>query len=96
MADRRAAESPGFARRGFRAGAADAAPLAASAGLGGLVDYAAARGAPAVEAYPIDPKRKMGSGEVFTGLLPAFLDCGFAEVARRSPIRSIARRDLKR
>ena len=30
--------------------------------------------------------------EVFTGLLPAFLDQGFREVARRSPIRPIVRR----
>jgi hypothetical protein len=29
---------------------------------------------------------------VFTGLLPAFRDCSFAKVARRSPIRPIVRR----
>lgn len=62
----------------------------------GAVAYAAQRGAPAVEAYPFDPKRKMMSGEVFTGLLPAFRDCGFAEVARRSPIRPIVRRRIER
>ena len=57
----------------------------------GAVAYAKKRGAPAVEAYPFDPQRKMMSGEVFTGLLPAFLDQGFREVARRSPIRPIVR-----
>lgn len=57
----------------------------------GAVDYARKRGAPAVEAYPFDPKRKMMPGEVFVGLLPAFLDQGFTEVARRSPIRPIVR-----
>lgn len=61
----------------------------------GAVDYARNRGAPAVEAYPFDPKRKMMSGEIFVGLLPAFLDQGFAEVARRSPIRPIVRFELK-
>jgi GNAT superfamily N-acetyltransferase len=58
----------------------------------GAVDFARKRGAPAVEAYPFDPRRKMMSGEVFTGLLPAFRDRGFREVARRSPIRPIVRR----
>lgn len=62
----------------------------------GAVAYAAKSGATAVEAYPFDPRRKMMSGEVFTGLLPAFLDQGFREVARRSPIRPIVRRVLKR
>jgi hypothetical protein len=63
--------------------------------IDGAVAYAARSGAPAVEAYPFDPKRKMMSGEVFTGLLPAFLDRGFREVARRSPIRPIVRRVIK-
>lgn len=62
----------------------------------GAVKYAAKSGAPAVEAYPFDPKRKMSSAEIFTGVLPAFLDQGFVEVARRSPIRPIVRRELKR
>ncbi len=60
----------------------------------GAVEYAAKSGAPAVEAYPFDPRRKMMSGELFVGLLPAFLDQGFAEVARRSPIRPIVRRKI--
>ena len=61
----------------------------------GAVEYNAKRGAPAVEAYTFDPKSKMMSGEVFTGLLPAFLDRGFREVARRSPIRPIVRRVIQ-
>lgn len=63
--------------------------------IAGAAEYAAKAGAPAVEAYPFDPKRKMMSGEVFTGLLPAFLDQGFEEVARRSPIRPIVRRKIR-
>ena len=52
--------------------------------------------APAVEGYPIDPIRGLGSGEVFTGLPGPFADQGFVEVARRSPIRPIMRLDLTR
>jgi GNAT superfamily N-acetyltransferase len=62
--------------------------------IAGAVAYTKKHGAPAVEAYPFDPQRKMMSGEVFTGLLPAFLDQGFREVARRSPIRPIVRRRI--
>jgi GNAT superfamily N-acetyltransferase len=62
--------------------------------IAGAVDYAAEGGAPAVEAYPLDSKRKTNSSEIFTGLLKAFLDQGFSEVARRSPIRPIVRREL--
>jgi hypothetical protein len=63
--------------------------------IAGALEYAAKSGAPAVEAYPFDPRRKMMSGEIFVGLLPAFLDRGFTEVARRSPIRPIVRRAME-
>jgi len=62
-------------------------PLIAAA-----VAHAGAQGARIVEAYPIDPRRKMSSSELYTGRLSAFLDLGFEEVARRSPQRPIVRR----
>ena len=55
---------------------------------------ARSRGAPALEAYPIDAARPLGSGEIYTGVLRPFLDLGFREVARRSPTRPIVRLDL--
>jgi len=55
---------------------------------------ARSRGAPALEAYPIDAARPLGSGEIYTGVLQPFLDLGFREVARRSPTRPIVRLDL--
>ncbi|MGF1625097.1 MAG: GNAT family N-acetyltransferase [Alphaproteobacteria bacterium] len=59
------------------------------------VTHAAAHGATVVEAYPIDPQRKLASGEIHTGLVSAFRDLGFQEVARRSPLRPIMRRALR-
>jgi len=56
------------------------------------VEYARSRGAPAVEAYPLDPRHSAGRpGAAFTGLLDTFLQAGFREVARRSPRRPIVR-----
>src|SRR2546427_5475987 len=56
--------------------------------IDGAVALARKHGAPAVEAYPVDPQRKMGSGELYTGLLSAFTAAGFHEMARRAPTRS--------
>jgi hypothetical protein len=55
------------------------------------VDYARQRGAGIIESYPIDPHRKISSGEIFTGLASVFQKAGFVEVARRSPARPIMR-----
>ena len=66
-------------------------PLIAAA-----VAHARACGASIVEAYPIDPQRKLSSAELYTGTLAAFLDTGFEEVARRSPHRPIVRLGLER
>ena len=55
--------------------------------------FAAARGAPALEAYPVDdaaPKIPF----LFTGRASTFLRHGFVEVARRSPKRPILRAAL--
>ena len=56
------------------------------------VQYALSKGAPAVEAYPIDPRHSASRpGADFTGRLDAFLRAGFTEVARRSPRRPVLR-----
>lgn len=56
------------------------------------VEYARSRGAPAVEAYPVDPRYSSSRpASAFTGLADAFLAAGFREVARRSPRRPILR-----
>lgn len=58
------------------------------------VAFAKERGAKIVEAYPIDPQRKISSSEVFSGLASAFVKAGFIEVARRSPSRPVMRLDI--
>jgi GNAT superfamily N-acetyltransferase len=60
----------------------------------GAVELARARGASLVEAYPLDPEPGARPGGAFTGIAKAFRDCGFVEVARRSRIRPILRREL--
>jgi GNAT superfamily N-acetyltransferase len=62
--------------------------------LAAAVAHARAAGAPAVEGYPFDPGPRTGSGDLWPGTLPAFLDAGFAEVARALPRRAIVRLDL--
>lgn len=63
--------------------------------LGALIDgaiaAAAAAGAPALEAYPVDPGVPGHTGNLFTGLAPAFARRGFHEVARRKPDRPVLR-----
>lgn len=61
-------------------------PLIAAA-----IAHAKARGATVVEAYPIDPHRKLSGGELYVGTLAAFREAGFTEAARRSPHRPIVR-----
>jgi GNAT superfamily N-acetyltransferase len=55
----------------------------AGALLAAAVDYAFARGAERIEAYPIDPAAtKPSSVNLYVGWLPAFLEAGFTEVGR--------------
>lgn len=50
--------------------------------LAGAIDYAEAMGAPAVEAYPIDPEgRRIDVGFGFVGFTPMFEAQGFERVA---------------
>ena len=74
---------PAFRRRGLMRRLIEAA-----------TDHARRSGARIVEAYPHEPRRRTGSGEVFTGLASTFRTCGFVEVARRSPTRPLMRRTL--
>ncbi len=60
----------------------------------GAVTLARARGAGLVEAYPLDPAPGERPSGAFTGIGKAFRDQGFVEVARRSKIRPILRREL--
>jgi len=56
------------------------------------VAYAHHEGAAVIEAYPVDPKAdKMPDVFAYTGLLSAFVQAGFQEVARRSETRPIVR-----
>lgn len=67
--------------------------------LEGAVDYAASRGAPAVEAHPVDPDGRMDTTMAFVGTRAMFEQAGFriigttGAVASRMP-RLIMRRDL--
>jgi GNAT superfamily N-acetyltransferase len=55
---------------------------------------AAASGAPALEAYPVDTTVPRHTGNLFVGTVPAFVRHGFEEVARRKRDRPIMRRTL--
>ena len=57
----------------------------------GAVAFALAKGAIAVEAYPVDADRKLNSYDLFLGTLAAYQDEGFVEVARHAPTRPILR-----
>lgn len=60
------------------------------------VDHARARGATALEAYPVDPRTNpVPAVFAYPGLLGAYLAAGFREVERRSPTRPIVRRLLR-
>jgi GNAT superfamily N-acetyltransferase len=55
---------------------------------------AQAVGAPALEVYPVDPQKKMGAGNLYTGVASTFAKAGFTEVARQTPQRPIMRKAL--
>jgi GNAT superfamily N-acetyltransferase len=60
-----------------------------SALIDGALDFARSRGAPAVEAYPLDGA--VSPSATSTGYLSTFTAAGFVEVARRSAERPILR-----
>jgi GNAT superfamily N-acetyltransferase len=76
-----------FARAGFRKRGVSRA-LARAA-----VDFARARGARALEGYPITTKNVI-SEELHVGTESVFADAGFAEVSRPTPRRAVMRIDF--
>ena len=57
------------------------------------VEFAAANGAEAVEGYPKDTDgARKHANEMFSGSMTMFVEAGFEEVGRRSPLRPIMRR----
>jgi GNAT superfamily N-acetyltransferase len=65
----------------------------------GAVAYAASRGAPAVEAYPVDPPGQMSPTMAFVGVRPMFERAGFSVLGTTKAIadgmpRLVMRRDL--
>jgi len=64
--------------------------------VGAAVEYARARGAEVVEAYPVSPRNSATPDTAaYTGLPGSFAAAGFREVARRSETRPIVRLDLR-
>jgi GNAT superfamily N-acetyltransferase len=58
------------------------------------VAMAKAHGAPAVDAIPVAPGGRRGSGDLYTGTPSMFAPLGFTEIARRKPERPIVRLTL--
>ncbi|PUA80319.1 GNAT family N-acetyltransferase [Nocardioides currus] len=54
----------------------------------GAVAYAASRGAPAVETYPVDPQGRMDLTMAFVGTRAMFEACGFEVVGRTDAVAS--------
>ena len=60
------------------------------------VDYARAKGARILEAYPVEPRKdKMPDLFAYTGFASTFRKEGFQEVARRSETRPLMRKILR-
>lgn len=62
--------------------------------LAAAVEYAREQGAMTVEGYPKDASGRAPDPFVFTGLMSAFQQAGFVEVARRSKTRPIMRLEV--
>jgi GNAT superfamily N-acetyltransferase len=67
--------------------------------LEGAVAHAASQGAPAVEAYPVDPEGRMDTTMAFVGTRAMFARCGFEVVGRTDAVaggmpRLVMRRTL--
>lgn len=65
--------------------------------LNASIRYVAEQGGKVIEGYPVDPltESKMPPVFVYTGLMSAFLQAGFAEAGRRSEKRPIMRYAIK-
>jgi GNAT superfamily N-acetyltransferase len=62
--------------------------------LESAVELARARGAVAVEGFPLAGDARRSAAEAFLGVEPLFASCGFRAVARPSTGRVVMRRDL--
>ena len=65
----------------------------------GAVEYAGSQGAPAVEAYPVDPPGRMDTTMAFVGTRSMFQKAGFRVIGTTNAVASkmprlIMRRDL--
>ena len=56
--------------------------------LEGAVDYAASKGAPAVEAHPVDPQGRMDTTMAFVGTRSMFEKAGFEVVGTTDAVAS--------
>jgi GNAT superfamily N-acetyltransferase len=64
--------------------------------LGEAVDYAAGRGATAVEGYPVDTEgARRSSGDLYHGTLEMFLAAGFTLLDRRGTRRALVRKEIR-
>ena len=68
--------------------------------LEGAVDYAASHGAPAVEAYPVDPAGRMDTTMAFVGTRAMYERAGFSLIGTTDAVASamprlVMRRDLR-
>jgi GNAT superfamily N-acetyltransferase len=77
-------------RKGFRNRGVSRALAAAT------VDFARARGATAVEGYPmvVEPGKEVIWGQLYVGSLSIFADAGYAEVSTPTPRRVVMRVDF--
>jgi ribosomal protein S18 acetylase RimI-like enzyme len=62
--------------------------------LRGAIEHAAAHGAVALEAYPVDEEDRSDASFLWNGVLSMFEREGFVEVARRRPERPVVRKEL--
>jgi len=59
------------------------------------VEHARKNSARIVEAYPMDPYKRLGGVSAFVGITPVFRKAGFMEAARRSEHHPVMRKVLK-
>ena len=56
--------------------------------IDGAADYAASRGAPAVEAYPVEPEGRMDTTMAFVGTRSMFENAGFEVIGTTNAVAS--------
>jgi GNAT superfamily N-acetyltransferase len=78
-----------FVERGHRGRGVSSALIVAA------VDFVRERGGKTVEAYPVEPKKRIPDAFAFHGLAVSFSRAGFREAARRSATRPVMRYEIK-